>query len=277
MARVSRAENHLVGKQKSVLIPSIVVAVLMAFLSLAGLIWPDYFYPTSTLRETFLPNDLVTICLGLPLFIYIWTRLEHQLLVGWLLLPGVLIFVIYNYLAYVLGRPLDLITALGILLVTISVYTLVRLFSLLDHSRIKNQLESEIPTKLTAWVLLVFGAAFMILAVSQISAGIAAKTIPPLGESAVAVADIVVSVGWIVGGCLLLRESPLGYSLGLGLLVAASVLFLGLILFFFVAPILVGRLFDWFEVITVLVMGMVAFVPGFLYWSGISRSDNPEI
>ena len=80
---------------------------------------------------------------------------------------------------------------------------------------------------------MVFGLAFIALAVSTIITGIQEGTIPPLGENAVSVADIVVSLGWVAGGILLLRKKPLGFSLGLGLLVAASFLFLGLILFFF--------------------------------------------
>ncbi len=49
--------------------------------------------------------------------------------------------------------------------------------------------------------------------------------------------------------------------MGLGLLVAASFLFLGLILFFFIAPLVAERAFDWIEVITVLVMGLICFIP----------------
>jgi hypothetical protein len=272
----SRAGAPFIDKRKIVLILSIVAAVLMALLSLAGLIWPDSIYPDDALRETSIPNDLVNLCLGLPLFFYIWRKLKSQLLLGWLLLPGFLIFVIYNYLAYVLSRPPDWFAVLEILLVALSVYTLARLLSSLDHSGIKDQLESEVPVKFSAWVLLVFGAAFITLAVSQISAGIAAGTIPPLGNNAVAVADILVSVGWILGGYLLLRESPLGYSVGLGLLVAASFLFLGLILFFFLAPLLVGRPFDWIEVVTVLIMGMIAFIPTGIYWSGVVKSETAK-
>ena len=89
-----------------------------------------------------------------------------------------------------------------------------------------------------------------------------------------AVADILVSASWIAGGILLLRDHPLDYSSGLGLLVAASFLFLGLLLFFFLAPLLVGRLFDWVEVLTVLAMGLIAFVPTGLLWRAVVKVEN---
>jgi hypothetical protein len=271
----SRAGHKILGEMKGTVYLSAVVGALMGLLSLAGLILPGTLYPDSGLREAFLPNDLVNLVLGLPLFVYIFHRIYRGKLLGRLLLPGILVFVIYNYLAYSLGRPLDWISGLNILLVALSTYTLVRLLLEMDHTRIKDQLEGRIPAKFSGWVLIVFGGAFLALAVSQIYSGIQQGTIPPLGENAVAVADILVSLGWIGGGTLLLWKRPLGYSSGLGLLVAASFLFLGLILFFFLAPLLVARPFDWVEVITVLVMGLVAFIPTALYWRGIASSPAP--
>lgn len=264
-----RQEKNLPGEMRRIVYLSAAVAVLMSLLSLAGLLLPGTLYPDSGLREAFLPNDLVNVCLGLPLFVYIVNRICQGKLLGILLLPGILLFVFYNYLAYSLGRPLDWISGFHILLAALSIYTLVRVLLEMDHSRIKGLLDGRIPAKFSGWVLVVFGAAFLVLAISQIYSGIQTGTIPPLGANAVAVADILVSLGWIGGGILLLRKHPLGFSSGLGLLVAASFLFLGLILFFFLAPLLVGRPFDWVEVITVLVMGLIAFVPTGLFWKGV--------
>ena len=128
--------------------------------------------------------------------------------------------------------------------------------------------------KMVLLTLIVFGLAFIGLAASAIMTGIQEGTIPPLGEDAVSVADIVVSLGWVSGGILLLRKRPLGYSIGLGLLAAASLLFIGLILFFFIAPLVSGRVFDWSEVIAVLAMGLICFVPTVIYWRGVVRSST---
>jgi hypothetical protein len=142
----------------------------------------------------------------------------------------------------------------------------------IDQRYIKLMLEGCVAEKITGWILVFFGVAFIALAISQIVTGIREGLIPPLGEQAVSVADIVVSAGWVSGGVLLLRRKPMGYALGLGLLIAASFLFIGLILFFFLAPFLVGRPFDWVEVITVLVMGFISFIPTGLYWRGVLNS-----
>jgi hypothetical protein len=63
----------------------------------------------------------------------------------------------------------------------------------------------------------------------------------------------------------------------LGLLVSASFLFIGLILFFFLAPLFSDRLFDWSEVITVLGMGLICFIPTGIYWWGVVKSSKAQL
>lgn len=263
----------LVGKRGLIITLSLAVALLMTVLSLLGLLLPDQLYPLPGLRQAYLPNDLVNILLGLPLILIALWGIRRGKLVGLLLLPGGLLYVIYNYLAYLLGLPLRWSSALIASLLVLSCAAAFVLLRAVDHQRVKAALQERIPGKFSGWILIVFGLLFIGLAVSQIMAGIQSGSIPPLGENAVAVADIVVSSAWVAGGIGLLRRNPLGYSTGLGLLAAASLLFLGLVLFFFLAPPLTGRPFDWGEVITVLVMGLIAFIPTGLYWRGAARAE----
>jgi hypothetical protein len=68
---------------------SIIIAVLMAVASITGVLYRVRVYPTDDLLQSFVPNGLV------------------NLLVGLLLWPGALFFVLYNYLIYVLAMPLS--------------------------------------------------------------------------------------------------------------------------------------------------------------------------
>ena len=253
---------------------SITVAVLMTLISGLGFLLPNVFYPTPGLLENYLANDIVNILLGLPLFIASLALFKKGKLLGALLLPGALIYVIYNYLAYLLGRGWSWISYINLLLVVLSIICLILHLRSINHQDVMGKLEGRVGEKVSGWILVVFGLAFIGLAVSTIVAGIQEGTIPPLGENAVSVADIVVSLGWVGGGILLIRKKPLGYSTGLGLLVAASFLFLGLVLFFFIAPLVAGRAFDWIEVSTVLAMGLICFIPTGLFWRGIARSSS---
>ena len=251
---------------------SAVVAVLMTGMSGLGLIFPDLFYPTSEITEMFLSNDLVNILIGTPFFLVSLIYIKQGKMIGALLLPGALIYVIYNYFAYLLGTPFSWSTVGYLLLVFLGVLALFLLLRSINHNEVKVALEGRVADKFSGWVLVIFGLAFIGLALSEIVPGILDGSIPPLCEKAVSAADILVSLGWISGGTLLLRRKAPGYSLGLGFLMAASSLFIGLILYFFFAPILTGRAFDWTEVLTILIMGMICFVPTALYSRGINRS-----
>lgn len=257
-----------------IMLLSAAIALLMTVFSGLGFLFPDVFYPDPGLLEQYLANDLVNILLGLPLFITALTLLKRGKLLGTLLLPGALVYVIYNYVAYLLGRAWNWIAFINLGLVVLSLIGLYLLLKAIDHQAVMEILEGKVGEKAAGWILVVFGLAFIVLAVSTIVTGVQEGTIPPLGEDAVSVADIVVSLGWISGGILLLRKKPLGYSTGLGLLVAASFLFIGLVLFFFIAPLVADRAFDWIEVITVLAMGLICFIPTGLFWRGIARSSS---
>lgn len=250
------------------------VAVIMTVLSGLGLAFPDLFYPSPEIAEMFLSNDLVNIIIGLPFFLVSLAYFSREKLLGTLLLPGAVIYVFYNYFAYLLGKPFNWAAVGNLILVLLSVYLMFLLLRSMDHPGIKAQLEGGVAERFSGWILVVFGLGFLALALSEIIPGVLDGSIPPLGEKAVSAADILVSIAWIAGGIQLLRRKTQGYSLGLGLLMAASSLFIGLILFFFIAPVMSDRAFDWSEVITVLVMGMVCFVPSFLYIRGVVRSQR---
>lgn len=277
MEKEQKNRQDLPGTNKISGLPvlSVVIMLLMTAISSLGLFFPDLVYPDPELQEQFLANDLVNILLGLPLFFAALILIRKGKLLGTLLLPGALVYVIYNYIAYLLGRSWNWIGIINLGLVLLSIIALVLLLRDMDQHSVMEKLAGRVGEKASGWILVVFGLAFIALAVSTITAGIKDGTIPPLGENAVSIADIVVSLGWVVGGILLLRKRPLGYSTGLGLLVAASFLFIGLVLFFFIAPLVSDRLFDWTEVITILVMGLICFIPTGIFWRGVVKSSSP--
>ena len=258
----------------TILILALAAALLMIVLSGLGLIIPDQVYPDPEMADEFMTNDLVNLVIGLPLFLFSLFHIRRKNLIGLLLLPGALIYTIYNYFAYLLGKPFDWIGGLNLGLVLLCGYILFFLLNALDQDLIKEKLEGKTAEKLTSWILILFGLAFIVLALSEIIPGILDGSIPPLGEKAVSVADILVSIGWLCCGFALLQRRSLGYSLGLGFLLAASSLFIGLILYFFFASLLTGRALDWIEVLTVFVMGTISFGPTFLFIRGIVRSKK---
>ncbi len=240
----------------------------MTAASLGGLLFPSAIYPTDELLRTFLANDLVNLLIGLPVLLASLWLARRGNLVGLLSWPGALLYITYNYLAYLFGIPFGEITLLYLALALLSVWSFVVLLRNIDTNSLQMRLTETIPVKLSGWVLLLFGIAFAFRAIGILFQPGVDQI--PVTEVGVLVADLVISTLWIVGGILLLRHKPFGYASGLGLLVAGSELFIALILFLLLQPILTQEPFALVDVTVVFIMGLVCFVPTGLFMRGIS-------
>jgi len=264
---------HLPLKQdlKAVRTLSLITTFLMTAASLGGLLFSSIIYPTAELRETFLTNDLVNLLVGVPfLLVSIWLARRGSL-TGLLSWPGALLYVTYNYLAYLFGIPFSWLTTVFLALVLLSAFSISVLIKCIDSQRVQAQLNGAVPVKTSGWVLLLFGAAFLFRSISMLAQ--TGTNQIPLSEIGVLVADLIASILWIVGGFLLIRRKSLGYVSGLGLLLAASVLYIALILFLLLQPVLTGAPFALVDVLVVAVMGLVCFIPTWLFIRSVHNSS----
>ncbi|MFQ6127170.1 MAG: hypothetical protein ACE5R6_21560 [Candidatus Heimdallarchaeota archaeon] len=240
---------------------SLVGAILMVAVSLGGLLYPSTFYPTSDLLQSFVANDLVNLFVGpLILFGSMWLTRRGKL-VGLLFWPGALLYVIYNYIAYIFGTPFSLFTFTYLVLVLLSTYNILDLLKSIDKKSVQERLSEGVPVKTSGWVLVVFGVLFTFRAIGMIAEASTNQTMLPISEIGVLIADIFMSILWIAGGVLLLRRRPLGYVGGLGLLFAASILFISLIMFLLLQPFLTDAPFVLVDIIVVFIMGLICFIP----------------
>ena len=251
---------------------SFIIAILMTIMSLMGFIFPEFAYKTDTLVQTLFPNDVVNILIGLPFLLGSIWLVGREKLVGLLLWPGALLFIIYNYVAYIIGRSLDLLSIIYLALVLFSAFVFYDLLQRIDSNNLKLQLSGRVAEKLAAWFLLIFGILFILRAFFEFTGAGANTTQILMVEIGVLVADVLISVLWVVGGILLLRQKPLGYSMGLGLLSAASMLFVGLIIFLVIQPIITDAGFKPTDILVVAVMGLILSIPFFFYLRGTIKT-----
>ena len=248
---------------------SLVVALLMAILSIAGLLFQEAVYPTEELRQSFVANDVVNLLIGLPILLVSMALARRGKLIGLLFWPGALFFVVYNAIAYVFALPAGWPFLLYLLLLALAVYTLIGLVASIDADAVQARLAGKVPERLAGGVLMGLGVLFLLRGIGVI----AAATEPlPRTELAVLVADFLTIPAWILGGALLWRRQALGYVAGVGLLFQASMLFVGLIIFLLLQPILTDAPFAVADVAVVFVMGLVCFVPFGLFTRGLVRS-----
>ena len=248
---------------------SIIIAILITGSSITGLLYPDQIYPSEDLVLAFLPNDIINLVVGLPiLLVSIWLTSRGKLL-GLLFWPGALFYVLYNYLIYVLAMPINMVSLVTLILVTLSAYALIDMFARLDRKAIREALSGTVPERLAGGVLMGLGSLFMLRVVVIFIGAIINQTQLPETEMALNISDFLMSPASIIGGLLLWQHKEMGYVFGLGLLFQQSMLFIGLIAILVIQPFMLDIPFAVSDVIVVFLMGLICFIPFFLYARGV--------
>jgi hypothetical protein len=254
---------------------SLVIALLVAITSAAGLLYGKVLYPTEEMLLAKLPTDLFTLVLGLPILLgSIWLARRGKLL-GLLCWPGVLLYVLYIYVAYAIGVPFNVLFLAYVVLVALSAYTIIGLVASIDISAVRRRLAGAVPERTAGGILVGLAVLFTLMNLAAIVAALSSPTPDYLLEFPVWIADLaVVGPAWLIGGSLLWQRKALGYVAGAGLLLLGSMLFVGVIfalafpVFYTASPI------DVPAIVFILIMGLICFVPLALFARGIVKSER---
>lgn len=256
------------GNLRPYYLATLIIAGLTAAASVLGLAFPQVVYPSEELLQGFMTNDVINLAVGLPILLgAIWAARRGRLL-GLLFWPGALFFVIYNYLAYIFALPASWVYLLHLLIAVLSVYALAGLLASMDSEALKLRLEGQVSEKFSGGVLVVMGAFFMLRVIGVIAGAVLMGEPVPAAEMAVSISDFFISPALIIAGVMLWRHKALGYAAGLGLLFQASMLFIGLVAFFLLQPVLTSAPFALVDTIVVFLMGLVCYIPTVLFARG---------
>ena len=254
---------------------SFIIAVLMVGASILGLLIPGSLYPTDEFRHTFVSNDVSNLALGLPILLgSLWLARRGKLL-GLLCWPGALFFVLYTYLVYLLALPISAAFLLHLALVTFSLYTLIALLALIDGQTIRHRLAGAVAEKAAGIILAALGLLFFLRIIALVVGALINLAPMTDMEFALNTTDFLLAPAWMLGGVLLWRRQDFGYVAGLGLLFQGSMLFIGLIVFLLLQPVLTGAPFPLVDVIVVFILGFICFVPFVLFLRGVVSSSRP--
>ncbi|MCJ7512861.1 MAG: hypothetical protein MUO23_07815 [Anaerolineales bacterium] len=253
---------------------SLVIAIGTAIASAAGWLFSSSLYPTPESLQSFVANDLVNLFLGLPILLVAMALTRRGRLIGLLFWPGALLYVLYNYIAYLVGVPPGPASVAYGGLIVLSLCALAVLLSRINGAAVQNRIEGAVFERLSGGALVVFGVLVGLRALGVITSALVNALPIPATELGVLVADLILSVAWIAVGIQLWRRRPLGYSLGAGLLFLASMLFVGLIAYLLLQPLLANVPLALADVLVVSLMGLIGFGPLALFARGVARSDR---
>ena len=243
----------------------------MATASIAGILFRNEIYLTEEIVNAFVPNDVVNLLVGLPTMIISLSLTRKERFLGLLFWPGPLLYIIYNYLIYVLAMPLNFGFLIYLILVIASVYTLISLIKKIDGKTVKKQLSGKVHEKLSSSVLFGLGLLFLFQAIGTMILALFDQTPIPSTELALHISDSILATALIIGGILLWQNKKVGYVAGLGLLFQVSSLFIGLIVFVIIQPLLTSLPFVLVDVVVIFIMGLISFIPLGLFIQGIIK------
>jgi hypothetical protein len=228
-------------------------------ISTAGILVPGFF-----------AHDLFNLAVALPLLLATLWAARGGSLLGLLLWPGALFYVLYTYALYLIAAPFGPLFLGYVLLVVLSAYTTIGLVASIDRAAVRDRLSGAVPARTIGGILV----ALALLTVGQDAGGAVASALvgghptEPLARN-VWTADLVIGVpATLIGGVLLWRRAGLGYVVAPGLLFAFGLTPIALAAMLALQPWLTGASIDGVTIIGLLVFAVVAFVPLGLFARG---------
>lgn len=251
---------------------SLVIALVVAVASAAGLLYQAAVYPAGEPLHSFVATDTLNLVVGLPILLgSMWLTRRGKLL-GLLCWPAMPVYVLYIHVTKAISVPFGVLFLPYLVLVPLSAYTTIGLVASIDGEMVCQRLTGAVPARLAGGILFGISFLYLLLEVSQI---VTALTDPALtgAEMSHWIADwTTLCPAWLIGGFLLWRRQALGYVAGVGLLLLGSLLFIGAIPVIVFTALYTASPIDVGAIVQMLVMGLICFIPFGLYVRGIVRS-----
>ena len=251
---------------------SVIVAIIMAATSTAGIMFRNVIYPTEKLAVGFVSTDLLNLFVGLPILLVSMWLSQKGKLIGLLCWPGALFYLAYVYTGY-LALPVSVLLIPHIFLITLSAYTIIGIIVSINSAEVRQRLSGLIPAKTTGCILMSLAILVVVYQIVMIIIVLINQTTPDNLERVLWIGDLVIgSPALLVGGFLLFRRRALGYVTGAGLLLMCSLLFIGLIPAMVFQALSAETPIDVIGIFIVLVSGMICFIPFVLFMRGAAKT-----
>lgn len=258
--------------QKILYVLSLIIALMVAFVSVMGILYQNNIYPTESLLYTFVPNDIVNLLAGLPLLlISIWLTWRGKL-IGLLCWPGAIFYIVYVYFPYIICVPFDFLFLPYLIIFSLSIYTLIGIIVSIDGTAVRNHVSDAVPAKISGGILIGLGVLIILRQTGLIVNALINKTIINPQELALWIDDFSVgSPAMLIGGFFLWKKKPLGYVVGAGLFIVYGILSLGLIPFLAIQSHLKNTSIDILAIIILIVMAVICLIPFVFFVRGANK------
>jgi hypothetical protein len=243
-----------------VYIMSIIIALLMAGTSIAGLVYQNQFYSPEMKLNTLI--DMFNLGINLPVLLITMWLASRKKLMGLLLWLGMLMSILYTFFGNLLSLPFNALYLPNLLIVTLCTYTAIALGTSIDGEAVRQRLSDRVPQRVCAGILLVLVAYNTIRQLSM-----ATMAIIENGHADITwIVDILVLIPpMLITGIQLWRNKALGYLGASGVSLAYGLLVLSAMPFVLIDPEMTRLQVDVAGVIILTVMVLFCLVPMFFF------------
>lgn len=235
---------------------SLAVALVMAVVSVAGILYRGDLYPALQ-ASSLVGSDAFNLLVILPVLLISMGLARRGNLLGLLLWPGALFYVLYIYTFYVIGLPVTVLFLPYIVLVVLSAYTIIGLAASVDGNAVRQRLAGGVPARAAGGVLAGLATLFIAIDVYAVADALASNTPVDIQISTPWIVDFIVECpALLLGGVLLWRRTALGYMASAGLLFQIAALLIGVPASFALGAFLTESPMDT-DTIMLLFIGMI--------------------
>jgi len=252
-----------------------IIALIMCVASVVGILYGSHIYPASQVSNN-VGTDVLNLVVGLPILLGSMWFAKRGSLIGLLLWPGALFYILYIYTFYILGVPFNVLFLPYIVLVTLSAYTIIGLVASIDGEAVRKQLNGKVPARTTGGMFILISILFMIVDLFLIVTALVSNAPVSVTSYASWVTDFTIQLpALFVIGILLWRREALGYVAAPGLLFQGAVLNAGFAIVLVIEAIFTSSPINVPFVALVFVIGAISLVLLAFFMRGAARGRLP--
>lgn len=252
-----------------------IIALIMCVASVAGILYGSDIYPASQVSNN-VGTDVLNLVVGLPILLGSMWFARHGNLIGLLIWPGALFYILYVYTFYILGVPFNILFLPYIALVTLSAYTIIGLVASINGEAVRLRLSGKVPTRTTGGMFILIAVLFMAVDMFLIVTAIVSNASVSSTSYASWVTDFTIQLpALLVVGILLWRHEALGYVAAPGLLVQGAVLNAGFAIVLVLQAIFTASPINALFVALVFVIGAISLILLAFFVRGAAKGQLP--
>ena len=256
---------------------SLLLILLVTGVSLTGILIPEKIYPEHELALSFVPMDIVNLVMAVPLMLLSLLLVHRKRLIGSLCLPGILFYLLYVYMGYLIGLKVNILFVFYLLVVLLSMVGTALLFNRMYSHQIKSRLEGQAPVRTSGWIIAVIAVAILVFQLWSIIRSLSTQIVVDRITLAQWIDDLVIGTpAMVISGIHMIRRSPFGYLTATSVLLFISMLFIGLIPVMIAEGVLSGTPVKMADLLIIAVSSLICLVPLGLLVRGVLKAQNQQ-